>query len=404
MMEIGIMKIVDGGVCAVNGVLAAGACDDDYGVAVIVCKDSDSTAVFTSNKIVAAPVILTKDAVENGKLSAVVANSGNANCFTGDQGIEDGKAMASIVAEELNFKCEDVAVASTGVIGRLMPMDIIGRLIKKAVSRLENSDEASKNAAEAIMTTDTYSKEFAVETTLKNGKSIRIGGITKGSGMIAPNMGTMLCFITTDVKASSLELKNALKKAVDASFNMVVVDGDESTNDTVILMANGESGESIDENFEEALEYLCCQLASMMAKDGEGATKFMEVEVKGAVNTEEARLAAKAVVSSPLVKTALFGADPNWGRIVAAVGYSGSDIDPKVVSVSLESHNKRVDVVDHGIVAAFEGTSQLEEAENIMKEKNIRIVIDLGLGNGEATAYGCDLSYDYVSINAEYTT
>lgn len=398
------MKIVDGGVCAVSGVLAAGACDDDYGVAVIVCKESDSTAVFTSNKIVAAPVILTKDAVENGKLSAVVANSGNANCFTGDQGLEDGKAMASIVAKELDFNCEDVAVASTGVIGRLMPMDIIGGLIKKAVLRLENSKEASKNAAEAIMTTDTYSKEFAVETTLKNGKSIRIGGITKGSGMIAPNMGTMLCFITTDVKASSLELNKALKKAVDASFNMVVVDGDESTNDTVILMANGESGESIDENFEEALEYLCCQLASMMAKDGEGATKFMEVEVNGAVNTEEARLAAKAVVSSPLVKTALFGADPNWGRIVAAVGYSGSDIDPKVVSVSLESNDKRVDVVDHGVVAAFECTSQLEEAENIMKEKEIRIIIDLGLGNGKATAYGCDLSYDYVSINAEYTT
>jgi glutamate N-acetyltransferase / amino-acid N-acetyltransferase len=398
------MKIVDGGVCAVDGVLAAGACDDEYGVAVIVSKDSDATAVFTSNKIVAAPIILTNDAVENGKLSAVVANSGNANCFTGDQGIEDGKAMASIVADELDFNSEDVAVASTGVIGRLMPMEVIGRLIKKAILRLENSNEASRNAAEAIMTTDTYSKEFAVETSLKNGKSIRIGGITKGSGMIAPNMGTMLCFITTDVKASASELNAALKKAVDASFNMVVVDGDESTNDTVVLMANGESGESIDENFEEALEYLCCQLASMMAKDGEGATKFMEVEVKGAKDTKEARLAAKAVVSSSLVKTALFGADPNWGRIIAAVGYSGSSIDPTLVSVSLESNNNIVDIVDNGIVKAFEGTSQLEEAENIMEEKNIRIVIDLGLGNGTATAYGCDLSYDYVSINAEYTT
>jgi len=398
------MKIVDGGVCAVKGVLAAGACDDEYGVAVVVCKDCDATAVFTSNKIVAAPVILTKDAVQNGKLSAVVANSGNANCFTGDQGLEDGKAMASIVAEELDFNSNDIAVASTGVIGRLMPMNIIGKLIKKAVSRLENSNEASKNAAEAIMTTDTYSKEFAVETKLKNGKSIRIGGITKGSGMIAPNMGTMLCFITTDVKASASQLNDALKKAVDASFNMVVVDGDESTNDTVVLMANGESGESIDENFEEALEYLCCQLASMMAKDGEGATKFMEVEVNGALNTGEARLAAKAVVSSSLVKTALFGADPNWGRIIAAVGYSGSNIDPALVSVSIESNDKMVMIVDNGVVNAFEGTAELEEAEDIMEEKNIRIVIDLGLGNGKATAYGCDLSYDYVNINAEYTT
>lgn len=398
------MKIVDGGVCAVEGVLAAGACDDEYGVAVIVCKDSDATAVFTSNKIVAAPVILTKNAIQNGSLSAVVANSGNANCFTGDQGIEDGKAMASIVAEELDMNSDDIAVASTGVIGRLMPMNIIGKLINKAIERLENSNEASKNAAEAIMTTDTYSKEFAVETKLKNGKSIKIGGITKGSGMIAPNMGTMLCFITTDIKASASQLNDALKKAVDASFNMVVVDGDESTNDIVVLMANGKSGESIDENFEEALEYLCCQLARMMAKDGEGATKFMEVEVNGAVNTEEARLAAKAVVSSSLVKTALFGADPNWGRIVAAVGYSGSNIDPKLVSVSLESSENMVKIVDHGIINAFEGTSHLEVAENIMEEKNIRIVIDLGLGNGNATAYGCDLSYDYVSINAEYTT
>jgi len=398
------MKIVDGGVCAIEGVLAAGACDDEYGVAVIVCKDSDATAVFTSNKIIAAPVILTKNAIQNGKLSAVIANSGNANCFTGDQGIEDGKAMASIVAEELDFNIDDIAVASTGVIGRFMPMNIIGKLINKAIVRLENSSEASKNAAEAIMTTDTYSKEFAVETKLKNGKTIRIGGITKGSGMIAPNMGTMLCFITTDIKATASQLNAALKKAVDASFNMVVVDGDESTNDTVVLMANGKSEESIDENFEKALEYLCCQLARMMAKDGEGATKFMEVEVNGATNTEEARLAAKAVVSSSLVKTALFGADPNWGRIVAAVGYSGSNIDPKLVSVDLESQDKKVNIVDHGIINAFEGTSQLEEAENIMEEKNIRIVIDLGLGNGNATAYGCDLSYDYVSINAEYTT
>lgn len=398
------MKIIDGGVCAVEGVLAAGACDDEYGVAIIVCKDSDATAVFTSNKIVAAPIILTRDSISDGKLSAVVANSGNANCFTGDHGIKDGLTMASNVAKGLEIDINDVAVASTGVIGRLMPMDIINRLTDKAVSRLDNSPKASRNAAEAIMTTDTYSKEFSVETQLKNGKTIRIGGINKGSGMIAPNMGTMLCFITTDVKASAAELKESLKKAVDASFNMVVVDGDESTNDTVILMANGKSGEGIDENFQEALEYLCCQLASMMAKDGEGASKFMEVEVAGATNTQEARLAAKSIVSSSLVKTALFGADPNWGRIIAAVGYSGSNIDEKLISVTLESGNKKVHVVDNGLVKAFECTSQLEEAEEIMKEKNIRIVVDLGLGNGKATAYGCDLSYDYVRINAEYTT
>lgn len=398
------MKVIDGGVCAVSDVLAAGACDGEYGVAVIICKDSDAAAVFTSNKVVAAPVIITQEAIKDGKLSAVVANSGNANCFTGDQGMEDGKTMASKVANELDLNYNEVAVASTGVIGRLMPMDIIDRLTDKAVSRLENSSEASRNAAEAIMTTDTFSKEFAVETQLKNGNTIRIGGINKGSGMISPNMGTMLCFITTDVKASPEELKEVLKRAVDASFNMVVVDGDESTNDTVILMANGKSDANIDENFYEALEYLCCQLASMMAKDGEGATKFMEVEVTGAVNTQEARLAAKSIVSSSLVKTALFGADPNWGRIIAAVGYSGSDIDEKIISVCLESGNKNVYVVDNGTVKAFEGTKQLEDAEEIMKEKNIKIKVDLKLGDGIATAYGCDLSYDYVRINAEYTT
>jgi glutamate N-acetyltransferase / amino-acid N-acetyltransferase len=398
------MKIIEGGVCAVEDVLAAGACEDEYGVAVIVCKDSDASAVFTSNKVVAAPVILTKESIANGKLSAIVANSGNANCFTGNGGIEDGKTMKSIVAAHLDLDANDVAVASTGVIGRTMPMDIIDRLINKAVSRLEHSSQASRNAAEAIMTTDTYSKEFSLETELKNGKTVRIGGITKGSGMIAPNMGTMLSFITTDVSATSSELENALKKAVDGSFNMVVVDGDESTNDSVVLMANGKSGASIDENFQEALEYLCSQLARMMAKDGEGATKFMEVEVKGAANTQDARLAAKSIVSSSLVKTALFGADPNWGRIVAAVGYSGSAIDEKIISVSIEAKEKTVKIVDHGTVKAFEGTVELEDAEEVMKEKDIKIIVDMGLGDGKASAYGCDLSYDYVRINAEYTT
>ena len=398
------MKIIEGGVCSVKDVLAAGACEDEYGIALIVCKDSDASAVFTSNKVVAAPVILTKETISNGKLSAIVANSGNANCFTGSKGYENSKAMTSRVAAKIGLDINEVAVASTGVIGRTMPMPIINKLIDKAVSRLEHSKEASRNAAEAIMTTDTYSKEFSLETQLKNGKTIRIGGITKGSGMIAPNMGTMLSFITTDIKASSSELESALKKAVAESFNMVVVDGDESTNDIVILMANGKSGESIDENFQEALEYLCTELARMMAKDGEGATKFMEVEVKGAASIKDARLAAKSIVSSSLVKTALFGADPNWGRIIAAVGYSGSNIDGNIISVNLEASAKNVQIVDHGTVKAFEGTSELEYAEEIMKEKDIKIIVDLGLGDGKALAYGCDLSYDYVRINADYTT
>ncbi len=398
------MKIIKGGICAVREVLAAGACEDEFGIAIIVCKDSTASAVFTSNRVVAAPVKLTKKAIVDGKLSAIIANSGNANCFTGDQGMEDGKTMAHEVADRLLLDLEDVAVASTGIIGRKLPMNIIKPLIGKAIDRLENSSKASTSAAEAIMTTDTFSKEVSVETELKNGKTVRIGGITKGSGMIAPNMGTMLSFITTDIDATPNELQSALKIAVESTFNMVVVDGDESTNDTVVLMANGSSGANIDENFQEALEYVCSQLARMIAKDGEGATKFMEVEVNGASNKKDAISAAKAVVSSSLVKSAFFGADPNWGRIIASVGYSGAIMDENIISISLGSSNKTVKIVDSGVVNANEGTKLLEDAEEIMKGKDIKITIDIGLGDGTAIAYGCDLSYDYVRINAEYST
>ena len=398
------MKVIEGGICAVEGVLAAGACRDEFGVAVIVSRDSSASAVFTSNKVVAAPIIITREAVGDGKLSAIVANSGNANCFTGLQGMENGKSMAVKTAQKLDLMEKDVAVASTGIIGRQMPMDVINNLVDEAIERLEHSPNASTNAAEAIMTTDTFSKEISVETELNNGKTVRIGGIAKGSGMIAPNMGTMLSFITTDLDASPSELEKALKSAVDATFNMVVVDGDESTNDTVILMANGKSEANIDEKFQEALEYVCSQLARMMATDGEGATKFMEVEVTGASTTKDARSAAKAVVSSSLVKTALFGADPNWGRIVAAVGYSGADMDENIISITLGSGKKHVKIVDTGVVNAYDCTNELEEAEEIMKEKNIKITVDIGLGDNKATAYGCDLSYDYVRINAEYST
>lgn len=398
------MKIIEGGICAVREVLAGGACEDEYGIAVIVVKDSNASAVFTSNKLVAAPVTLTKEALSNGKLSAIVANSGNANCFTGSKGMEDAMSMAQEVADKLVLDVKDVAVASTGIIGKKLHMEVITPLIKKAINNLENSNKASTYAAEAIMTTDTFSKEISVETELISGKKVRIGGITKGSGMIAPNMGTMLSFITTDIDATPDELKIALKKAVESTFNMIVVDGDESTNDTVVLMANGSSGGSIDENFQKALEYVCSRLARMIAKDGEGATKLIEVQLTGATTNKEARSAAKAVISSSLVKTAVFGADPNWGRIVAAVGYSGADMDEKIISVCLGSDSKTVKIVDKGIVIINEAFKDLEDAEEIMKENHIKIMIDIGLGEGEATAYGCDLSHEYVSINAEYST
>jgi len=397
------MKIIKGGICAVDSVLASGSRKGKYGVSVIVSKENTASAVFTSNKVVAAPVIVTKDVLKDGKLSAIVANSGNANCFTGEEGIASAREMTKRVADELNIELNDVAVASTGIIGRKLPLDIINALINESLNTLENSPEASFAAAEAIMTTDTFSKEFAVQTTLKDGSTVKIGGITKGSGMIAPNMGTMLCFITTDVKASAEELNDALKKAVDKSFNMVVVDGDESTNDTVILMSNGSSGK-MDENFQEALEYVCIELAKMMAKDGEGETKYMEVHVNGAVSSGDAKSASKAIVGSSLVKTALFGADPNWGRVVAAVGYSGAEMDENIVDITFKSDNETVKIVEKGSILAFDGTDELKTAEKIMQNDEIEIIVDLNLGEHSAAAYGCDLSYDYVKINSEYST
>ncbi len=397
------MKIIPGGICAVKGVTAAGSCEDEYGVTVILSQDSTAAAVFTSNKILAAPLIISQEALQDGKLSAIVANSGNANCFTGEEGLDDARQMVNIVSKNLNLNSSDVAVASTGIIGRKLPMNSIKPLINCALKNLDNSIKASKSAAEAIMTTDTVPKEFSVETILKNGDKVRIGGIAKGSGMIAPNMGTLLCFITTDVKASTQELQTALKKAVDNTLNMVVVDGDVSTNDIVIIMANGSSGR-IDENFQEALEYLCSKLARMIAKDGEGATKLMEVEVKGAKTVKDAKTAAKSIVTSPLFKSALFGSDPNWGRIIAAVGYSGAELDEKSITIKLESEDKQVAIVENGTVKAYESSVELEVAEEIMKRNEIKIIVDLSLGNFKATAYGCDLSYEYVRINAEYSS
>lgn len=397
------MKLITGGICAVDGVTAAGSCKDEYGVAIIMNENSTASAVFTNNKIQAAPVTICKEHLKDNRISVIVANSGNANCCTGMEGLENAREMAEIVSKNLKIKSNEVAVASTGVIGRRLPMNLIKSLITKASSKLENSPKASKDAAEAIMTTDTFPKELAVESVLKNGEKFKIGGIAKGSGMIAPNMGTLLGFITTDIEATPAELKEALKKAVDKTFNMVVIDGDVSTNDTIILMSNGKSGK-IDENFQEALEYLCSGLARMLARDGEGASKLMEVKIKGSKTLEEARKAAKAVVQSPLVKSALFGGDPNWGRIAAAVGYSGAEINGKTMTIQLEGSNKEVKIVEDGHVKAFDGSPELELAEDIMTESEIKIVVDLSLGEYEAVAYGCDLTYDYVKINAEYTT
>ena len=404
------IKELDGGFSVIENLKVSGAREGKYGVSIIVCPNSNASAVFTRNKVVAAPVKYTKNVLKKGIVSAVFVNSGNANCFTGEQGFKDCETLVELVSKDLKLPKDEIAISSTGVIGREMPIDIISKVAYESLSKLGNGPENSLAAAKAIMTTDTFPKECAVEVTLTSGETVRIAGITKGSGMIAPNMGTMLSFIVTDAVIPSDEINKALKESADISFNMIVVDGDESTNDTCLMMANGASGVSvmndgaIDPNFQEALNYLCIDLAKKMARDGEGATKFIEANVVGAKNDEDARLAAKSIISSSLFKSAVFGGDPNWGRIVSAIGYSGCDLNPDIVTISIADDVDDVDLVKKGEILAFEDTPYLERAEKIMQSKNIIVNIDMYLGEGEATAWGCDLTYDYVKINAEYTT
>ncbi|WP_405303605.1 bifunctional ornithine acetyltransferase/N-acetylglutamate synthase [Methanobrevibacter sp.] len=404
------IRNIDGGFSNIGNLEVSGAREGKYGVTIIVSPNSTASAVFTSNKVVAAPVSYTKKAIKNGFLSAVFVNSGNANCFTGSQGFKDCETLVELVSRDLEIPKDEIAIASTGVIGREMPIDIISKVAYESISKLGNKPENSLAAARAIMTTDTFPKECAVEVTLTTGESVRIAGITKGSGMIAPNMGTMLSFIVSDAIIPAKSINKALKKAADISFNMIVVDGDESTNDTCLMMANGASGVEvvrngeIDSNFQDALNYLCIDLAKKMARDGEGATKFIEANVCGAKDFEDAKLAAKSIVSSSLFKSAVFGGDPNWGRIVSAIGYSGCDLNPDIVTIAIADDEDEVDLVRKGEILAFEDTPYLERAEKIMQSKNVTVNIDMDLGDGEATAWGCDLTYDYVKINAEYTT
>ena len=401
---------LNGGFSVIENLKISGAREGKYGVSIILCPNSTASAVFTSNKVVAAPVEYTKKALKKGIVSAVFVNSGNANCFTGKQGFKDCETLVELVSHELEIPKDEIAIASTGVIGREMPIDIISKVACESISKLGSEPENSLAAAQAIMTTDTFPKEFACEVTLTTGEKVRIAGITKGSGMIAPNMGTMLSFIVTDAVIPASEIRKAIKKAADVSFNMIVVDGDESTNDTCLMMANGASGVEvvkdgkIDSNFQEALNYLCIDLAKKMARDGEGATKFIEANVCGAKDDEDAKLAAKSIISSSLFKSAVFGGDPNWGRIVSAIGYSGCDLNPDIVTIAIADEEDEVDLVRSGEILAFEDTPYLEKAEKIMQSKNVTVNIDMNLGDGMATAWGCDLTYDYVKINAEYTT
>jgi glutamate N-acetyltransferase/amino-acid N-acetyltransferase len=396
------MRVVEGGVCAVRGVKASGCKEGKNGLAIIT-GGGPAAGVFTTNKVTAAPVIVTrKHLIESQQILAVVANSGSANAFTGPNGTEDAERIAESLARRLHIHTTDVAVGSTGIIGTPLNVGWIDSKISEVLLTMTDAANGSLEAARAIMTTDSMPKQMAIEV-----DGVAIGGIAKGAGMIEPQLSTMLAFIYTDARLTADVLQTCLKKAADLSFNMVVVDGDTSTNDTVLLIATGESSSAIDiDDFQNALNFVCVELAKMIARDGEGATKMMEVTVAGARNRDDAIKAAKAVVRSALVKTALFGANPNWGRIVTAVGYSGAFVDPEALSLALsDGKDTSVVLVEKGLIKSA-SADRLDEGalSEIINRTEISILIDLGVGAAAATAWGCDLTDDYVRINAEYTT
>jgi glutamate N-acetyltransferase/amino-acid N-acetyltransferase len=405
------IKKISGGVCAPKGFSAGGvacgikASSKKRDLALIYSeKPCAAAAVFTTNKVKAASVLVSAEHVAGGVLRAVIANSGNANACTGEAGLAAARKMASLVAGHFGIEAGQVAVASTGVIGVPLPIDIIERNIEALANSLSADGEGHAAALEAIMTTDTRKKEGAVEVEI-DGKNVRIGGMVKGSGMIHPNMATMLCFITTDAAIPHEVLDSCLRQAVGRSFNRVTVDGDTSTNDSVFIMANGEAGNSpiaagsaSCEIFAGALGALCVDLARATARDGEGATKLVTVTVSGAAGEDAAETLAKAVASSSLVKAACFGADANWGRVLCAMGYSGADFNPGDVDVAFASTGEEVQVCAAGASFPFSE----EDAKRILKREEIEIRIKAGKGPGKATVWGCDLTYDYVKINGDY--
>ncbi len=353
-----------------------------------------TAAMFTTNRVKAAPVVVSRQRVEGGRALAVVVNSGCANACTGEQGMRDALEMTALVARKLGVPVDSVLVASTGVIGDALPMP----KVRGGIERIALSDSGGRDLVRAMVTTDTMLKEIAVRA-----GGFTVAGAAKGSGMIHPDLATMLCFITTDAAVELDFLRQALRKAVDMSFNMVSVDEDTSTNDTVLLMANGVagdrpiSGDSPDaDTFELALNRVCVHLARAVARDGEGATKLIEVTVSGAPSEADARLAARTVITSPLVKTAIHGNDPNWGRIVAAIGRSGVDVVESKISLRIGG----IGLLKNGSPQTF----VREEVAGVLDREEVRIEVELGLGNASATAWGCDLSEEYVTINSQYTT
>lgn len=402
------IKFIDGSVTAPKGFTASGVhCGirknkSKRDLALIYCeKPCSAAAVYTTNLVKSAPILVTRANLENGTAQAVICNSGNANTCNSD-GIEVAEKTCALVAEALNIDAKDIIVGSTGVIGQKLPIEPIANAIPELVSEL--SKEGATNAAEAIMTTDLVKKEYAVEAEI-GGKTVCIGGIAKGSGMIHPNMATMLCFVTTDAAISADMLKIAVKTVADKTFNMVSVDGDTSTNDTLSVMASGLAGnaEITEQNedyniFVEALTTLCRKLSKEMAKDGEGASKLLVCKVSGAKTETDAKGVAKSVVCSSLLKAAMFGSDANWGRVLCAIGYSGCNVDINKVDVSFASKAGKVDVCKNG--AGIDFSEEL--AKTVLIEDEIDIIVVLNDGEGTAEAYGCDLTYEYVKINGDY--
>lgn len=403
------MKLTAGGVCAAKGFQASGVhCgirknQTKKDLALIFSEvPAKAAAVYTTNAVKGAPLLVTKQHLENGMAQAVICNSGNANTCNAN-GVEIAEQMCTLVSEHLHIDAKDVLVASTGVIGKVLDIQPIAEGIPPLVKSLGMN---SKEVAHAIMTTDTTIKEIAVEFEV-GGVVCRLGGIAKGSGMIHPDMATMLVFLTTDCAISAKMLKKALSSDVTQTFNMLSIDGDTSTNDMVTVMANGlagnaeisEEGKAFD-TFMKALNTVTVHLCRSIAADGEGATKLLECVVTGAVDEAQAKIAAKSVVCSSLLKAAMFGADANWGRVLCALGYSKAGIDPQTVDVSFRSKAGEIVVCEKGAGVDFSE----EKAKEILLESEIEILVCLNSGNAKATAWGCDLTYDYVKINGDYRT
>ena len=403
------MKLTAGGVCAAKGFQASGVhCgirknQTKKDLALIFSEvPAKAAAVYTTNAVKGAPLLVTKQHLENGMAQAVICNSGNANTCNAN-GVEIAEQMCTLVSEHLHIDAKDVLVASTGVIGKVLDIQPIAEGIPPLVKSLGMN---SKDAAHAIMTTDTTIKEIAVEFEV-GGVVCRLGGIAKGSGMIHPDMATMLVFLTTDCAISAKMLKKALSSDVTQTFNMLSIDGDTSTNDMVTVMANGlagnaeisEEGKAFD-TFMKALNTVTVHLCRSIAADGEGATKLLECVVTGAKDEAQTKIAAKSVVCSSLLKAAMFGADANWGRVLCALGYSKAGIDPQTVDVSFRSKAGEIVVCEKGAGVDFSE----EKAKEILLESEIEILVCLNSGNAKATAWGCDLTYDYVKINGDYRT